>query len=150
MQGLFKWTRRYERRPTSVALTQFQLEVSDVVSLEEAVELGRGFQAVTKLAAKLFEVRDEELGAIRSTTLLTLGRLNYHVTEMFDAGVEYRWLRNFLTEESEHGPLVELSWIPAAYASVGIGYNFTHYADDLLADPRVNQHGVFLRVTAHY
>jgi hypothetical protein len=150
VNGLFKWTRRYERRPTSVDLTQFQLEVSDVVALEEAFEVGYGLQVVTKVAAKVFEVQDAELPSVRSTTLLTLGRLNYHVTDMLDVGAEYRWLANFLTEEAERGPLVEVAWIPVAYVAVGVGYNFTHYSDDLLADPRVNQHGVFLRVTARY
>jgi uncharacterized repeat protein (TIGR01451 family) len=150
VNGLFKWTRRYERRPTSVELTQFQLEVSDVVSLEEAFEVGGGVQVVTKVATKLYEVRDADLPAIRSTTLLALARVNYHLTNMFDAGAEYRWLGNFLTEESEHGPLFELAWIPVEYVAVGVGYNFTHYSDDLLADPRVNQHGFFLRVTARY
>lgn len=150
VNGLFKWTRRYERRPVNVELTQFQLEIADVIAAEAAFELGGGLQLVNKVAVKVFEVQDAELTKLRATTLLAIVRLNYHLTDAFDAGAEYRWLGDFLTREREHGPLFELAWIPVPYAAVGVGYNFTRFSEDLLADPRLTQHGLFLRVTARY
>ena len=148
--GLLKWTRRYERRPVNENLSKFQLEVSDVIALEPVIELWGGFQLVGKLAIKVFAVEDADLDLLRSTTLLGLGRVNYHLNHLFDIGAEYRWLGNFLTDESEHGALVEFAWIPVEYIVVGVGYNFTHFSDDLLADPRIEPHGFFLRVTGRY
>jgi hypothetical protein len=145
-----KWTRRLERLPVAENRTQYQLEISDVLSLEPVVELGYGLQLVGKVAIKLFEVQDAELPRVRSTTLLGLGRLNYHLSDWLDAGAEYRWLANFLTEESEHGALVELAWIPVEYVAVGVGYNFTHFSDDLFAPPGLDPHGFFLRVTGRF
>lgn len=148
--GLLKWTRRYERRPVNERLTRFQLQISDVLALEPYAELGAGLQLVGKAAVKFYEVLDAELPRIRSTTLLTLARLNYHVASQLDAGAEYRWMTNFLADQSEHGALVEIAWVPVRYVAVGLGYNFTHFSDDLLADPNDDQHGVFLRVTGRY
>jgi hypothetical protein len=149
-EGLFKWTRRFERRPVGADLSQFTLEVSDVIALEPVVEIGYGLQVVGKLAVKVFAVQDADLPELHSTTLLGLGRVNYHLADQFDVGAEYRWLGNFLTDESEHGALVEVAWLPVRYVAVGVGYNFTHFSDDLLADPRFEPHGFFLRVTGRF
>jgi outer membrane protein OmpA-like peptidoglycan-associated protein len=149
-EALVKWTRRYNRKPVTADLSQYQLEIADVISAEPVVEFGYGVQAVGKVAVKAFEVQDADLPRIRSSMLLGLLRLNYHLTEMFDVGAEYRWLGNFLTDEEEHGTLVEVAWIPVRYVSVGVGYNFTHFSDDLLADPTTDNHGAFLRVSGRY
>ncbi len=150
LNGLLKWTRRYERRALNPELSQFQLEIADVLSIEDVVEVGLGFDFANKLAIKWAEVRDAELPRVRATTILALARLGYHLSESFESGVEYRWLGNLLTEESEHGALVELAWLPVPYAAVGVGYNFTRFSDDLLADPTRNHHGYFFRVTGRY
>jgi hypothetical protein len=149
-EALVKWTRRYNRRPVAADLTQYQLEIADVFSAEPVVEFGYGIQAVGKVAVKAFEVQDAALPRIRSSMLLGILRLNYHLTEAFDVGAEYRWLGNFLTNEVEHGTLVEVAWIPVRYVSVGVGYNFTHFSDDLLDDPTTDRHGAFLRVSGRY
>ncbi len=148
--GLAKWTRRYERRALGEGRTQYQLEVADVLSIEPAVELGLGFQLVGKLALKADEVVDARLPRRRSTTLLALGRLNYHLTKVFDVAAEYRWLGNMLVEQAQQGALFELAWIPVRYLSVGVGYNFSRFSDDLLQPAGKNDHGLFLRVTGHY
>jgi len=82
--------------------------------------------------------------------VLSLVRLNYHLSGMFDAGLEYRWLTNMLTHEVSHGALVELAWRPMEQVALGIGYNFSRFSDDLLADPNLNQHGFFLRATGSF
>ncbi len=147
--GLMKWTRRYERRALGGGLTQFQLEVADVLSIEPWFELPYGFQLVGKGAVKSSTVVDADLPTVTSTVLLGIGRLNYHLSSLFDTGVEYRWTGNLLTDESEHGALVEFAWLPVEYASVGVGYNFTSFSDDLL-DGTDDDHGFFLRVTGRF
>ncbi|MEM6531456.1 MAG: hypothetical protein AAF654_02470 [Myxococcota bacterium] len=149
--GLAKWTRRYERRAAAALdLTQFQLEVSDVLALEPFVELPFGFQLVGKGAVKVYQVQDAVIPTLSTLTFLALGRLNYHLTDAFDVGAEYRWTAISQTEESEHGALFEIAWLPYDYVAVGVGYNFTRFSDDLLADPNLDNHGLFLRVTGRY
>ncbi|MBI3180138.1 MAG: hypothetical protein HYZ27_10780, partial [Deltaproteobacteria bacterium] len=148
--GLLKWTRRYERRAVDPEKDRYQLAVSDVLAVEPVMELGHGFQVVGKGAVKVFEQIDADLPAVRTTTLLGVGRLNYHLTRMFDVGGEYRWLRQVLLAQTEHGALVEAAWLPVDYVSVGLGYNFTHFADDLLAPADLDHHGAFLRIVGRY
>ncbi|MEO1170518.1 MAG: hypothetical protein AAFX94_00470, partial [Myxococcota bacterium] len=108
-------------------------------------------QLVGKGAVKVFQVLDPEpMPRLTSTTFLALGRLNYHLTSSFDVGAEYRWTANSQTEEREHGALFEFAWLPYEYVAVGVGYNFTRFSDDLLADPNLDNHGFFLRVTGRY
>jgi hypothetical protein len=154
--ALSKWTRRLERTAVRSDMTQYQLTVTDVVSVEPYFEIGWGFQFVGKFALKVQELFDAELrpdgvsNQIGSTLILGLGRINYHVTDSFDAGVEYRVLTNMLAGQTEHGALVELAWIIARYVSIGVGYNFTHFSDDLLVPQSDAHHGLFLRATGRY
>jgi len=148
--GLAKWTRRLERRAVTPDGAQYQLETSDVLALEPVFELGYGLQAVGKAAIKLKQVLDAQLPQVTSTTVLALARLNYHVTDEFDVGAEYRWLANMLIDEVEHGALVEVAWLPVEYVAVGVGWNFTRFSDDLLASAPRDEHGFFLRVTGRY
>ncbi|MEZ4273180.1 MAG: hypothetical protein R3C68_17625 [Myxococcota bacterium] len=64
--GLMKWTRRYEREPVRSDLTQFQLRLSDVLSIEPFFELGWGFQVVSKLAIKVTQVQDADISIVHA------------------------------------------------------------------------------------
>ncbi|MEZ4273181.1 MAG: hypothetical protein R3C68_17630 [Myxococcota bacterium] len=66
---------------------------------------------------------------------------------MFDAGRSIVGLATCSPEIRTRGALrVRLD--PVKYVAVGV--NFTHFSDDLLADPNQTQQGVFLRVTGRY
>lgn len=148
--GLFKWTHRVSRRAVAAALNRYTVEVIDVVSLEPFIELGWGVQWVGKAALKMAQIDDPDFPTSRSITVLAISRLNYHLTSVVDAAVEYRWLGNVLAEQTEHGPLVEVAWSPVRHVALGVGYNFTRFTDDLLVEDTGNHHGVFLRVTGRY
>ncbi len=148
--ALLKWTRRYEKQRLDGDANNLQTTTKDVMSFEPFSELVWGFQATGKVALKMQDVIDSITPGTKATTLLALLRLNYHLTKMFDAAVEYRWLWSDLAGQTDQGALVEFAWIPVKYASVGIGYNWAHFSDDLLANPLQNTHGFFLRMTGRF
>lgn len=147
---LFKYTKRYEQRPIDLAFERPEREESDTVSLIPIVELPWGFQIVEKIAIKRAAVEVETLPTVVNTTVLWINRLNYHLTETWDAGVEYRVLAGSLSSTVEHGALVELNYILQKRIRLGVGYNFTSFGDDEFAEFDADYGGPFFRVTAHY
>ncbi len=147
---LVKYTKRYEQRPVDLAVEQPEREESDVVSLIPIFELPWNFQLVEKLAVRRSALRVANLPTVVSTTILWINRLNYHLTETWDAGVEYRILTSTLSSTTEHGALLELNYILQKRVRLGAGYNFTSFSDDEFAEFDADYGGPFFRVTAHY
>ncbi len=147
---LVKYTKRYEQRPIDVSIEQPDREESDVVSLIPIFELPFGFQLVEKLALRRSALRAANLPTVVNNTALWINRLNYHLTETWDAGIEYRVLTSSLASTTEHGALVELNYILQKRIRLGAGYNFTSFSDDEFAEFDADYGGPFFRVTAHY
>ena len=147
---LFKVAKRYERRPVDLALEQPTSEESDVVSLTPIIELPLGFQLVEKLAYKRYALKVPSLPVAVSHTLLWINRLNYHLTNTWDIGGEYRFLQNTLSQTLAHGALFEVNYIIKGAVRLGVGYNFTSFSDDEFARLDESYGGPFMRVVAHY
>jgi hypothetical protein len=114
------------------------------------IELPFGFQLVEKLAYKRYAVQAPSLPATVSHTLLWVNRLNYHLSQTWDAGAEYRFLSNTLSQTLAHGALVELNYIIKGAVRLGVGYNFTSFSDDEFSRLDESYGGPFMRVMAHY
>ncbi len=145
-----KYTKRFEQRPIDVALELPVREESDVVTLIPILELPLRLQLVEKLAWKRTAARADQLPTVISHTTLWINRLNYHLTDTWDAGVEYRFLRVSLAENVKHGALLELNYILQKKVRLGLGYNFTRFSDDEFARLDEDHGGPFFRVVAHY
>lgn len=145
-----RYTKRYEQRPIDVAIERPDREETDVLSLVPIIELPWGFQVVEKLVYRRTAVTAANLPTIASDTVLWINRINYHVTETWDAGVEYRMLSNDLSRTMEHGALLELNYILQKRIRLGAGYNFTSFSDEEFASLDEDFGGPFFRVTAHY
>jgi uncharacterized repeat protein (TIGR01451 family) len=145
-----KYTKRYEQRPTDLSLELPEREEADVVSVVGVSELPYRFQLVEKLAWKRSALRAGPVPAVTGHTVLWINRLNYHLTNTWDAGAEYRLLRSTLAQNVMHGTLVELNYIIQKTVRLGAGYNFTSFSDDEFS--RLDEHfgGPFFRVVAHY
>lgn len=148
--GLFKYTKRYDQRPYDLLTEKAERIESDAVSIIPIVELPWRFQLVEKLVVKRSAIQVANLPTVVSTTILWINRLNYHLTETWDAGVEYRVLTDSLSSTSETGALVEVAYIIQKRIRLGAGYNFTSFSDDEYADLDESFGGPFFRVTAHY
>ena len=148
---LAKYGKRYEQRPVDVALELPGREENDVVTFMPIFELPYDLQLVGQLAYRRFAVRTDQVPTVTSHSLLALSRLNYHLADAWDAGVEYRYLSNGLSFTEEHGALLELNYILKQHLRLGVGYNFTKFSDEEFSRLDEETHGgPFFRVVGHY
>ena len=147
---LSKYTKRYEQHPISAGLELPSREETDVVSLTPIFELPFNIQIVEKLALKRLAVQVEQLPTVVSYSLLSINRLNYHLTNTWDAGAEYRFLQSSLGQNLMHGALVELNYIIKKKIRIGLGYNFSSFSDNEFARLDEDHGGPFFRVVGQY
>ncbi|MCA9544943.1 MAG: DUF11 domain-containing protein [Myxococcales bacterium] len=147
---ILKYTKRYEQRPTDVTLQLPEREEADVVSVMPIVELPYGFQLVEKLAWKRNAIAAGAVPAVVGNTVLWINRLNYHLTNTWDVGAEYRWLRSTLAQNQLHGTLLEVNYIIQKTVRLGLGYNFTRFSDDEFSRLDEDHGGAFFRVIGQY
>jgi uncharacterized repeat protein (TIGR01451 family) len=123
---------------------------SHVLSVSPILELPWNLQLVEKVAYRNIRLRTEGLPLAENDLVLWINRVNYHLTRQFDIGAEYRFLHQSLTQDWLHGVLLEFNWIVEDHVRLGVGYNFTRFAEDELGDFDRDSSGVFFRVTAQY
>lgn len=164
LQILLKYTHRQEVRPIGLlADSRAQRTQTEVFSLVPIVELPFRLQLVEQVAVRFRKEEVEGLQAASSITFQWINRLNFHLWKRFDIGIEYRLLWMWfgsagsgLTTPSnqpknfDHGLLIEAAYNIHRFVHVGVGYNFTSFSDNLLADPTRNYSGFFLRVVGKY
>ncbi|MCC6809143.1 MAG: hypothetical protein IT381_17070 [Deltaproteobacteria bacterium] len=148
VNALVKYTRRGFMRPIDLG-NGYENEVVDVVSLVPMIELPViRTQLVEKLAVKLQQLELDDLAAQRTTSMLWINRLNVHILKWLDVSAEYRM--KLVGNALQNGFLAEISVSPWDYVRVGVGYNFTHFSDDELADDRIDNKGFFIRAVGKY
>jgi flagellar motor protein MotB len=156
--GLAQWTRRYERNAvgTGQDLGLYAHQVTDVLTVEPFMKIGWGFGMSAKIGFKKENVEDADISANSSveggvsTTLLALLRMNQRVFEQIELAAEYRVKKESLSAEPEHGALAEVSWVAQEYWSLGVGYNFSTFSDELLDSTNENAQGFFVRARGRY
>jgi uncharacterized repeat protein (TIGR01451 family) len=146
-----KYTHLIDHHPMSKLLDATTLDVFDITkqratvySLEGIYDF-RHFQLVGKYAFKNGQEKVGPRDYTDSDTSLWLSRINYHIINKIDAGVEYRMLRQELADDKKSGMLVEGMYKFNEYAYIGIGYNFTDFTDDLINNNDYTIKGPFIR-----
>jgi uncharacterized repeat protein (TIGR01451 family) len=147
---LSRYTWLDEMAPYELELDTRRRDSSHVLSLSPIYELPWNLQLVQKFAWRRRDVFTEGLPGVRNDLMLLIHRLNYHLTRQWDVGAEYRFLHQSLTSDWQHGVLLEVNYILAEHVRLGVGYNFTRFAEDELGDFDRDASGVFFRVTAQY
>ena len=147
---LLKVAKRYEQRPTDLSLERPEKEEMDVISLTPIFELPWHLQLVEKVAYKRSSLSVATLPNAVSHSVLWINRLNYHLTNTWDIGGEYRFLQNTLAQNLMHGALFEVNYIIKRAVRVGAGYNFTSFSDQEFERFDETFGGPFFRVMAHY
>ncbi len=149
LNALLKYTRRGFLRPQDLG-TGYENELVDVVSFVPMVELPViRTQIVEKLAVKFQQLDLDDMPRMRTSTLLWINRLNVHILKWLDVSGEFR-IKTTSSAGMQNGFLAEVSVSPWDYVRVGVGYNFTHFSDDELADDRIDNKGFFIRAAAKY
>jgi len=148
--GLLRYSARLDRRPGGLLGGEIHETESHVVSVVPVIDTPHNVQLVNKVAFRAALDRTADLDEVRSDSLLTLHRVNYHVLPEVDLGLEYRFLRQFVADDLMHGVLMEASYILQDLVRVGMGYNFTSFSDNEFPERDVDPHGAFFRVTGQY
>ena len=147
---LARYTYLGEMAPYGLALNERREERSHVMSVAPIIELPWNFQWVEKVAYRHIRLNVEGMPEVRNDLWLLINRLNYHLLRRVDIGAEYRFLHQSLTQDWEHGVLLEAAYILQDHVRLGLGYNFTRFTEDELGDFDRDASGVFFRVTAQY
>ena len=147
---LMRYTYLAEMAPYQLELNERRDERSHVFSLSPIFELPLNLQLVEKIAVRHIDLEVEGMPSVSNDLVLLINRLNYHLFRQWDVGVEYRFLHQSLTRDWRHGVLLDVNYIVAEHVRLGVGYNFTHFAEDELGDFNRDASGVFFRVTAQY
>jgi len=150
---LFKYTKRIELRRDDVSGFGPQKWNSDIFALVPAVELPFYTQLSQSLVLRYRKEWVADLPAVSTLTLLSLSRLNFHITDSIDVGVEYRLLKLWLGDlehDLKQGVLTEVSYEFLEHVRVGVGYNFSSFSDNLYSNRDEQGHGFFFRVVGKY
>ena len=122
-----------------------------MVSIVPVLQLPYGFQIVEKFALKYVSDKVAALPAVSGATILWINRLNYRFwRQKMIFGGEYRLLTNTLADDRLDGFLVEAGFLPVRYVSIGVGYNFSSFSDNIYSRNNLTTGGFFFRVTGQY
>jgi len=150
---LVKYTKRIELRRDGLSGFGPQKWNADIFALVPVVELPFRVQLSESLVLRYRKEWVADLPEVSTLTLLSLSRINFHLTNSIDVGVEYRLLKTWLGEldlDLQHGLLTEVSYEFLNHVRLGVGYNFSRFSDNLYTNTNEDAHGFFFRVTGKY
>ena len=129
-------------------------EDSDLLSLGVIVELPWRFQLTEKAVWRRTGQRTSDGGLIaNSDALLWINRLAFHIYEGLDFAGEFRALLSLYGKVIEQNSgLVEVSYVIADAARLGVGWNINGLAGGVLPGEQMNdiKNGFFLRISGMY
>ena len=147
---LTKYTHLDNQRPDPLDNPVGSDTSADIVSIDGIFDLTRQVQWVEKFAAKIQRETEPPRPSVKSQTTLSIHRLNYHVTSIWDFAVEYRILKQSLANDQLEGYLAEIDRPIGAYLRFGIGFNFSRFSDDITFDNDYNARGWFIRAQGKF
>ncbi len=121
----------------------------DVFAADWAFSLNPRWEWVGKQAWRLRRLRGDADGG-RTSTWLSIQRLNLHLPRDLLLGAEYRWLTVREADDRRQGWLTEVAWEGVDFLRLGVGYNFTDFSDDEFAENDYTTQGWFLRLQGQY
>lgn len=145
---LAKYTRLDNARPDPLGLSLRTL--SDVASMEGIFDVTRRIQWVEKVAVKIKREDQPPRPRLTSQTLLSIHRLNYHLTSAWDIGLEYRILKQLQAKDQMEGFLIEVDREIAEHLRFGAGYNFSRFSDNEFSENNYDARGWFIRAQGKF
>ncbi len=127
-------------------------ETSQIFGIEGIYDISRYFSFAQKFGYKIGEIRSAASSDwIGLSTLLTVSRINFHVTHQWDLATEYRIRFDEQAVSSvKSGFLFEVDREIVDYVRFGLGYNFTDFGDDLRQSNSYSNHGFFTRISGKF
>ena len=155
LNALFKYTYFYNV-PTAgqnIALpgSADYSQQSHVLSVDAAYDLNNYVTVGAKYALRTGSIKDNTTGGpwLDSTVELLIGRIDYHIVKEWDVSAELRTLIALNARDQQTGVLVGVYRHLGDNFKFGVGYNFTHFSDDLTNLSGKNQ-GVFVNAIGKF
>ena len=150
INALARYTKVRNLSPMSQVLTQDDRE-DQVFAFQIAIDLNRHLTLTEKLARRDQTLTPALLAVLESELNLWINRFDYHLTEKWDAALEYRMLTlDGAADNSTDGFLLEVNRLLMGHLRIGVGYNFTNFSDDALTANDYEVKGFFFRIQGKY
>jgi len=149
--GLAQYTRLEDKgSPGQTDVDNLLGQKQQIISMEGVYDLGHNTELVGKIARRDSTEIVSGAPPLRGTTYQWLTRVNYHLTEAWDLGVEHRILRTRQAEDLRQGMSIELDRTLWKLFQVGVGYHFTKYTEDITHADDFQTNRWFMRLTGKY
>jgi len=150
IQILARYTQIKNLPPASQLAARDQ-KTDQVLSLQTIVDLHRRLSLTEKYAIRDRAIDQTVLADLESRMRLWINRFNYHLSDTWDAALEYRTLMmDRGADDSSHGYLFEVNRLFWKHLRVGVGYNFTDFTDNELSANDYSARGYFFRIQGKY
>ncbi|MBF0522600.1 MAG: DUF11 domain-containing protein [Candidatus Omnitrophica bacterium] len=126
-----------------------EMENAHVIAAEAIYDLTQQWQLSEKFAFRIADEKVQGFDFNKTHTWLMIHRLNYRIDNDWAIGGEFRTLTQREAADSKSGVLVEVTRRLGDYAQLGVGYDFTDFADDLTQLSYKSQ-GPFMRMTGKF
>ena len=147
---LSKYTELSDLAPDTLGSMESQDTFTQVLSIEWSFDITPRLEWVEKDALKTTEEKVGDWTPVKTSTTLTIHRLNYNFLSSWDLGVEYRLRTVDLADDQQVGWLTELMYGIGSNFRIGLGYNFTDFSDNEFSANDYSVKGVFLRFQGKY
>jgi hypothetical protein len=115
------------------------------------VDLHRRLSLTEKYAVRNRSVDQQLFADLKSQMRLWINRFDYHLSDTWDAALEYRILNmEQAGDNSADGFLFEINRLFFQHLRVGAGYNFTDFTDNEFSANDYSAKGVFFRIQGKY
>ena len=150
IQILARYTQIENLPPASQSAVRDR-KTDQVLSLQTVVDLHRRLSLTEKYAIRDRAIDQAVLADLKSRLRLWINRFNYHLSDTWDAALEYRTLMmDRGADDSSNGYLFEVNRLFLKHLRVGVGYNFTDFTDNEFSANDYSARGVFFRIQGKY
>lgn len=156
LNALFKYTYFYDLPSPGQTLNgsaaNTYAQQSHVLSADAAYDANQWVTVGGKIGYRMGELRDTTIAHsdwFDSQALLLIARLDIHVISQWDVTAEIRSLDTSTAKASETGALLAVYRHLGDNFKLGVGYNFTHYTDDL-TNLSGNNKGLFVNAIGKF
>jgi len=145
-----RYTYKEEKSPESQTdMAQIEYEDAHVFAMDAIYDLTEQWQLTEKFAYRIMDEKVKGFDFNKTHTWLMIHRLNYRINRDWMIGTEYRMLTQEESSDAKTGVLLEVTRRIGDYAQLGVGYDFTSFADDL-TDLSYKSQGPFMRMTGKF
>jgi hypothetical protein len=150
IQVLARYT-EVQNLPPAVQVAVPEEKTDRVLSLQTVVDLHRRVSLTEKYAIRDRRIDQSVVADLKSRLSLWINRFNYHLSDTWDAALEYRTLTmDEGADNASDGFLFEVNRLFFGHLRLGVGYNFTDFTDNEFSANDYSAKGYFFRVQGKY